>query len=175
MEASSQRTTIELASAGRGRHERGRVAGTSLQAMLRAHVVLGRALEAPCAGLISTLQGGCSSTLQITTSGAQDSPAGRCFHSSPSNAKPKIAVKEELPTGWKYAGNQKANTLRYQKQMKEYKQKLAILRTAWRPLVEKHNAEVRASGQACSCTVTCGDQACTERHSTRQPAHAAEA
>lgn len=109
--------------------------------MSRVTAIYSGALQAPC--LLVALQ--CGSLASVDTSLQSSLEMGsRCFHSSSLNFKPKIAAREELPEGWHYTGSQKASTASYHRQMKEYRQKVGILRTAWQPLVLEHKAEVCA-------------------------------
>lgn len=64
------------------------------------------------------------------------------------NSSPKVVRRADMPAQWPYAGDKKEDNRKYQEQMREYKAKVAILRNAWRPLVDQHRDEVWTSHTA---------------------------
>jgi hypothetical protein len=57
--------------------------------------------------------------------------------------KPKVAVAETPPPGWKWGPDQKANSREYNSIRKQHTRAVADLRNKWWPLVLLHERKVR--------------------------------
>lgn len=106
-------------------------------------------LRAACSSLQLALQStihshSCPSVHYTSKSRGNHSTRGLHSTASPHRqTQPKVVLRDGVPPQWPYQGTKRDNAEEFSQKMRDYRSQVAVLRNEWRPLVERHNKEVR--------------------------------